>query len=242
MSKIDNINGIYAKDTELRSGINTLRTTVLNSTIKTLNVTEAGTYTANPNTGTYGYSPVIVNIGPSLPDTYDELDYVIVPSSWTGFVVPNWITETDDVVETDTAPFSESLSGEHAFFATEGYVEGCYQDGNLTKWGNGCEDLIGTRSATANTRYTSRIKINSSGTPRTISIGYYNSSIRFFGRIYTFTVYRSIKDQSGTEVGTNKIIDLIPAKRKSDDKVGLFDMVNQVFCVSTTGTDFGEPT
>lgn len=62
MSEFDNINGIYAKDTELRSGIDTLRTTVVNQTIKPLNVTKKGTYTAVPSAGTYGYSPVVVDV------------------------------------------------------------------------------------------------------------------------------------------------------------------------------------
>lgn len=61
MADFTNIDGVYAKDTELRSGIDTLRTTVLSNTIKPLTVTKNDTYTAIPSSGTYGYSPIIVN-------------------------------------------------------------------------------------------------------------------------------------------------------------------------------------
>ena len=238
MSTIDNINGVYVKDTELRNGISELRGDILSQTIKPLNVTEAGTYTADPTVGTYGYSPVVVNTGPSLPDTYEQLEYVTL-NGYTGFVMLNYALAGGDIVEAYTAPFAESLSGEHAFFASSGYIEGCYQDGSLTVWGSGCTDLIGSRQATANTKYLSRIQMTYANTGFTI--GYYNGSIYFFGKIYSLAIIRPTKDQSGTEVGSVKLLDFVPAKRKSDNKVGLYDMVNQVFCISTTGTDFGEP-
>lgn len=62
MADFTNIDGVYAKDTELRSGIDTLRTTVLSNTIKPLTVTKNDTYTAIPSSGTYGYSPIIVDV------------------------------------------------------------------------------------------------------------------------------------------------------------------------------------
>ena len=63
MSFTDNINGIPAQDTVLRQGIATLRNTVISNTIKPLTVDHNGVYTANPNNGTYGYSPVTVDTG-----------------------------------------------------------------------------------------------------------------------------------------------------------------------------------
>lgn len=62
MADFTNIGGVYAKDTELRGGIDTLRTTVLSNTIKPLTVTNNGTYTAIPSSGTYGYSPITVDV------------------------------------------------------------------------------------------------------------------------------------------------------------------------------------
>jgi hypothetical protein len=205
--------------------------------VVSLSVNENGTYTAPSGTA---YSPVVVNVSPSLPDTYEQLEYVTL-NGYTGFVMLNYALLSGDIVEAYTAPFAESLSGEHAFFASSGNIEGCYQDGNLTTWGNGCVDLIGSRPATANTKYLSRIQMTYCN--EDFTIGYYNSSsIYFFGKMYSLTIIRPSKDQSGTEVGSVKLLDFVPAKRKSDNKIGLYDMVNQVFCVSTTGTDFGEPT
>ena len=62
MSKIDNINGIYAKDTELRNGISELRGDILSQTIKPLSITKNGTYTSDPTVGAYGYSPITVDV------------------------------------------------------------------------------------------------------------------------------------------------------------------------------------
>lgn len=62
MSTIDNINGIYAKDTELRNGISELRGDILSQTIKPLSIIKNGTYTADPTVGTYGYSPIAVDV------------------------------------------------------------------------------------------------------------------------------------------------------------------------------------
>lgn len=74
MSYFDELNGIKAKDTELRSGIATLRNTVVSRTIKPLTVTSNSTYTADPSTGTYGYSPVVVNVqGPSIGFVEEEV-------------------------------------------------------------------------------------------------------------------------------------------------------------------------
>jgi hypothetical protein len=62
MSVTDNINGIYAKDTELRNGISELRGDILSQTIKPLSVTKNGTYTSDPTVGAYGYSPITVDV------------------------------------------------------------------------------------------------------------------------------------------------------------------------------------
>ena len=62
MNYFDNINGIKAKDIELRQGVASLREEVINRTIKPLSITNNGTYTADPTQGTYGYSPITVDV------------------------------------------------------------------------------------------------------------------------------------------------------------------------------------
>lgn len=96
MADFTNIDGVYAKDTELRSGIDTLRTTVLSNTIKPLTVTKNGTYTAIPSSGTYGYSPITVDVQEEpwepLQDGYSnfwfELDNDTL-SPWLNFSAKN---------------------------------------------------------------------------------------------------------------------------------------------------------
>lgn len=96
MSEFDNINGIYAKDTTLRAGITALRDTVVGQTIKPLTVTENGTYTANPAEGTYGYSPVTVDVQEQpwepLEDGYSNFWFELTDdtlSPWLNFSAKN---------------------------------------------------------------------------------------------------------------------------------------------------------
>lgn len=97
MSTIDNIDGIYAKDTELRTGINSLRSNIINQTIKPLTVTQNGaTYTADPTQGTYGYSPVTVDVQEQpwqpLEDGYSNFWFELTNdtlSPWLNFSAKN---------------------------------------------------------------------------------------------------------------------------------------------------------
>ena len=96
MADFTNIDGVYAKDTELRSGIDTLRTTVLSNTIKPLTVTKNGTYTAIPSSGTYGYSPITVDVQEEpwepLEDGYSNFWFELTNdtlSPWLNFSAKN---------------------------------------------------------------------------------------------------------------------------------------------------------
>lgn len=96
MSTADNINGIYAKDTELRNGISELRGDILSQTIKPLNITENGTYTSDPTVGAYGYSPIIVDVQEEpwrpLQDGYSNFWFELTNdtlSPWLNFSAKN---------------------------------------------------------------------------------------------------------------------------------------------------------
>lgn len=96
MADFTNIDGAYAKDTELRNGIGTLRTTVLSNTIKPLTVTKNDTYTAIPSSGTYGYSPIIVDVQEEpwqpLQDGYSNFWFELTNdtlSPWLNFSAKN---------------------------------------------------------------------------------------------------------------------------------------------------------
>lgn len=101
MSTIDNIDGIYAKDTELRTGINTLRNNIINQTIKPLTVTQNGaTYTADPTQGTYGYSPITVDVQEQpwqpLEDGYSNFWFELTNDTLSPWL--NFSAKTEDAV------------------------------------------------------------------------------------------------------------------------------------------------
>lgn len=100
MSEFDNINGIYAKDTILRDGIATLRNTVTSQTIKPLTVTQNGTYTASPAEGTYGYSPITVDVQEQpwqpLQDGYSNFWFELTDDTLSPWL--NFSAKTEDAV------------------------------------------------------------------------------------------------------------------------------------------------
>lgn len=96
MADFTNIDGVYAKDTVLREGINTLRNEVISRTIKPLTVTKNDTYTAIPSSGTYGYSPIIVDVQEEpwepLEDGYSNFWFELTNdtlSPWLNFSAKN---------------------------------------------------------------------------------------------------------------------------------------------------------
>ena len=185
MSYFDELNGIKAKDAELRSGISTLRNTVVSRTIKPLNVTSNGTYTADPSTGTYGYSPVTVNVGtPQLPTGYTQLDYVVCPSisNTCGFEIPNYIVNPKDLHECVTSPLS--LSSEMGFAGYDWRYEIYYTaDSELRTYQ--VDSMIGTQSnVVIGNKYISRFFPSYSGGDTPYTIGYYRvNSYVFYGEM-----------------------------------------------------------
>lgn len=140
MSTIDNIDGIYAKDTELRTGINSLRSNIINQTIKPLTVTQNGaTYTADPTQGTYGYSPITVNV-PSDDTAWitRSLESITFPEGITeigayafagmeyleSIEIPNTVTSIDSHAFTETE-LTDIVIPDSVTYLGEGTFESC---------------------------------------------------------------------------------------------------------------------
>lgn len=131
MADFTNIDGVYAKDIELRSGIDTLRTTVLSNTIKPLTVTKNDTYTAIPSSGTYGYSPIIVDVQEEpwtpLQDGYSNFWFELTNdtlSPWLNFSAKN----NDAVIDWGDGSGEQSLdtlTPTHTYSKAGKYVVKC---------------------------------------------------------------------------------------------------------------------
>lgn len=246
-NEIDNINGIYAADANLRSGINTLRSGVLNRTIQPLTATESGVYTADPSSGVYGYSPVTVQVSgggssTQLPSGYTAIDYVECPSSGqAGFVVTGYDLVAFDIIETLTMPYYIPSNTDAAFAGIEDIVEFYYYNEMALTWVDGADqNLFGYRElpdAQAYEQYYHKDMIYDNYTDD-FTIGYYKiGEFPFAGRIYKFKIHRTSELDSDIRVA----YDFRPCIRDSDDKVGMYDVINDVFYYSTTGTDFVAP-
>jgi hypothetical protein len=131
MADFTNIDGVYAKDTELRSGIDTLRTTVLSNTIKPLTVTKNGTYTAIPSSGTYGYSPITVDVQDQpwqpLQDGYSNFWFELTNDTLSPWL--NFSAKNDDAVidwgDGSGEVALDTLSPTHTYSKAGKYVVKC---------------------------------------------------------------------------------------------------------------------
>ena len=178
---------------------------------------------------------------PRLPDGYEQLDYVICPQSGqAGFEVTGYTPIQYDMHECKTSPYQ--IQSEAAFAGNiDNYYtfELYYKSGGIKAYtlNNALRDvLIPNRDAEIGNDYLSRVIIGKT-LPGNLAIGYWDlNAYRFSGKIYYYKIWRQSADSEDT-----LIYDFVSAKRLSDNKVGMYEKINDVFYPSTTGTDFEAP-
>lgn len=211
----------------------------------TLSVTENGTYSAPTGTA---YSSVSVNVsggggggGSTLPSGYTQIEYVECPSSGqTGFAITDYSVIAYDILESLTMPYQLS-SDESAFAGIADSVELYYHNDSALNWIDGSEiwvfDYQERPSVQAYEQYYHKTMVGSDFSGN-FTVGYYKlGSEQFVGRIYKFKIYRTSDLYNDISV----IHNFVPCIRDSDDKVGMYDIVDEVFYSSTTGTEFVAP-
>ena len=239
-SKTITDNGTYTASDDGLDGYSSVTVNVAPN-VGTKNITANGTYTASSDS-LDGYSSVsvIVDAPPALPDTYDRLDYVIANGAAFRFTYGE---EKGDLFEIVTSA-NALESGYHTFFSVYNAYTLTYNSDTLTSWQ--IDTFSGDVSAVIDTVYRTIIEIDRSHGDRALGIGGYPASewAEFFnGRIYSIKCKRT--DADGTKTlfnNSNYALYFIPAKRKSDNKVGLYEAVSGTFCPSETSTDFEAPT
>lgn len=191
MADFTNIDGIYAKDTELRQNINTLRSGIINETIKPLTITKNGIYTAIPSSGTYGYSPITVDASPEIILRSDwntlttaqkqEKGLVVIQDASTGYDRGVFVNGADYIPIGVYLPYSRETNVIcEAFY--DNYVSG-------TSWGVGNTPMLITANPTADSQEEAiYLQGKTSGVWGSIDTGAVNS---------TFTAYCVAKIISG---------------------------------------------
>lgn len=183
--------------------------------------------------------------GGTLPSDYESLEYIICGAGsnhQSGFKIYNYKPRSNDFVLITTS--QPSSTSEQDFFGYDGYYSGYYENnvvqvyGQLNKVSNSqttVGDIVKNETIYS---FTSSVTTNSNP-----QIGYYRAnSYRFDGRIYYVKAYRELLDRTGTATGNMRtLVELVPCKRKSDDVVGMFDLVYQIFYFSTVGDPFTAP-
>lgn len=201
-----------------------------------ITITENDTYDTTSN------NSVIVNVdgAPVLPNTYDRLDYVIANGA--AFRL-TYAENKGDLFEIVTSA-NALENGYHTFFSVYNAYSLTYNGNTLTSWQ--IDTFSGDVSAVVDTVYRTIIEIDRSHGDRALGIGGYAASewAEFFnGRIYSIKCKRTDADgEKSMFNNSNYALYFIPARRKSDNKVGLYEAVSGTFCPSETGTDFEAPT
>ena len=208
--------------------------------VGTKSITENGTYTASSeNLDGYSSVMVAVDLPPALPNTYDRLDYVTANGAAFQTI---YAENKGDLFEIITSANALD-SGYHTFFSVYNAYSLTYNGDTLTSWQ--IDTFSGDVSATVDTVYRTIIEIERSHGDRAIGIGGYAAAEwaeLFNGRIYSIKCKRTDADgEKSMFNNSNYALYFIPAKRKSDDKVGMYEAVSGVFYPSTTGTEFEAP-
>ena len=198
---------------------------------------EDGVYT--PISGVDGYAPITIDRADHPSAEYDELEYLVCTSSQPGFTIPSMVyyANGDDIFEI-TSMIYEYISSESAILGYDGNFELMYkQSSGQIDYYNYVEILGGRYTVNTNIKHTfyARMKNNS-----TVNVGFYRlGNYPFSGRLYGIKAYRFSKKEEA--VWNNIALNLVPCKRKSDDKVGFYDTVSETFFPSTTGAEFLAP-
>lgn len=236
----DHVVAEYIKDNDAWVSISGTNKMILSS----LSATENRTY--NAPTGT-AYSSVTVNVpssggGTGLPTGYTAIEYIECPASGqAGFVLENLTIDAYDVIEFLTMPYEVPSSDEAAFAGIEDMYEFYYNDGSALVWVDGSEIMVFDYQerpvAVANTQYYHK-SLPTDYYTGDFAVGYYSlGNYQFKGRIYKFKIHRN--SDMYHDIAT--VYDFRPCTRDSDGKVGMYDIVNDVFYSSTTGTEFVAP-
>ena len=235
------LTSVDVEDSEARQQLSDLEDYVGTITPVPLIATENKTYTAP--TGVFGYSPVTVNVGtPQLPTGYTQLDYVTCGGETSPAYCEISLSLNDNVDIWEFITSTNTIeSGYHTFFARINQYSLAYNGSTLKGWQ--VSPFTGDVTATVGTVYRTNISTSGGSGNITYTIGAYRSDAEYFdGRIYSIKCKHSDSDGEKSLFDTqNMALFLVPAKRNSDDKVGLYDVVSDTFYTSTSGNDFGEP-
>lgn len=177
---------------------------------------------------------------PTVPDGYTKIDYVECPSTSEpcGFTL-DYTIYAYDIHEVVIEP--TYLNGEIGFAGISDAYELYIDNDTIGIWSQTSGWLIALQSAQSveigNTYKLKAIHTRDYNS-NSWSIGYYSLTKYIYkGRIHGYKIYRPW----GTDTEVTLIHDLVPVIRNSDNKVGMYDMVENVFYSSATGTEFVAP-
>lgn len=164
----------------------------------------------------------------NLPTGYTRLSYVLCPSTTqtAGFNLPIPIP-SGSIIISETSCLNVD-SDEAAIYGYSGSCELYYSLGDVAAYSN-------IRMLEKNlTVIPNIVKVKANTDIPQINIGYYRSGLYVFnGRLYSFKAAKL-----STDLTVDIFINLIPAKRNSDNAIGLYELVTDTFYVSTSEIDF----
>lgn len=217
----------------------------------TKTITENGTYSARAD-GVDGYSEVAVNVdniesSPALPSEYQRVEYLNIQAGYFLIDLPvmGIYKCTFSTSESSTTRSQGVFGGRYNKSSNSSHDWYLLISNNLSNsyfWSRAFSDtsLNTITNVTPNTKYTVwGDVIYPTGTNRQAYIGVYNpwdggtsktSKYEFYGNFYGATGY--MVNPSST-YALSLTCDYVPCYRKSDDQVGIYDVVNSIFYTPT---------
>lgn len=230
-------NGTY--DTTLNDEVTVNVSGGGSAVIQSLSVAQNGTYT--PPSGVDGYAPVTVNVSggstpvrPDLPSDYQEVEYITFDGkSYFNSPFPKLGIVTVDYAQTN-------LETASLVFGNRGNSQSPYDinlgsTGGVQRWYIRSTDYLMdlVLSNLGNNRFMAKA-VNGAGWG-TVNIGRYwdgNAGYPFNGKLYSFSVLRPITLEYA--------LYLVPCYRISDDVIGFYDVVGNVFYTNQGFGQFGK--
>lgn len=204
-----------------------------------------------------GYSEVTVNVNsispsPALPAEYQRVEYLNIQGGYFEVTVPSSsiCKCTFDTSESSTTRSQGIFGGRNSSSNanTDWYLLIANDLSSSYFWLRNLLDttLVQATNITPNTPVTVWGNVTTKSTHTYIGVynpfdggSYKTAKYEFYGKLYTLTGY-TISVVSGI-VGLVPIYDFIPCYRKSDDQVGVYDVISDTFYTPTILTISGVP-
>jgi hypothetical protein len=167
--------------------------------------------------------------GGRLPSEYQEVEWIGTVGDGQEYIVleqrHNFVQYDDFIIGVETT----TTTADQGFCGVSGYAEAYFTNGKFTVWSRYSSSQSGI-PIQPYTKYDIEwyTNTNSSSTSPLLLFAYSPNRYFFTGKIYYFQWLRD----------NQLLLDLVPCYRKSDNEIGMYDLVNDTFYTNASSGTF----